>query len=125
MPYRVLPFVLVLVLFGYAWHLGGPEVRDQPLSFVLGTGLGFALAYTVHVLRRREWSERERAYRDYGRHVANMVSLVYLKHAPCPACGHSPTDAYADGFDTHAAFCPILGEITGFGGPPEPGPEDL
>ena len=109
-------WIVVLTLFGYGSYTVAARTWADPAPFLLGGVTGMAIGIAWHYLEQLSWRRRESAYREYGSHVAETVSLVYLKHAPCPACGRSPgDDELANGFGVHAASCPILGEITGFG----------
>ncbi len=118
MSERVLPAIVLMVVFAYGSHLTAVRIWDQPEPFLFGGLAGLLLGLGVHYLGRLKWREKERAMKSYTSYVANTVSLVYLKHAPCPACGHTPADEYADGFGSHSAVCPILAEIIEFGRTP-------
>ncbi len=95
--------------------MAASRIWGQSEAFLFGCSTGLALGLALYYLLRLGWKERESALHDYASYVANTVSLVYLRHAPCPACGHTPGDNCADGFAAHAATCPILAEITEFG----------
>ena len=108
-------WIVVLALFAYGSYTVAARAWADPAPFLLGGVTGLAIGVAWHCLEQLSWRKRESAYREYASHVAETVSLVYLKHAPCPACGRSPgDDEPANGFEAHAPSCPILGEITGF-----------
>ena len=113
----ILPLIIIVV-FVYGSYQAAMRIWDQPEPFLFGGFCALVLGFALHYLARLKWREEVRAFQDYSSYVANTVSLVYLKHAPCPACGHSPPDEYADGFDSHSATCPILAEIVEFGKAP-------
>lgn len=115
---QLLPTVTLIVAFGYGSYLAAVRIWDQPEPFLFGGFCGLALGLALYYLAWLKWREEVRAFQDYSSYVANTVSLVYLRHAPCPACGHSPKDDYADGFGAHSATCPILAEIVEFGKAP-------
>lgn len=115
---RIWASIALMVVFAYGSYLTASQIWDQPEPFLFGAFVGWLVGLGLHYLARLRWKEKERNIQDYASYVANTVSLVYLKHAPCPACGHSPQDEYADGFGSHAAMCPILTEITEFGKAP-------
>ncbi|NIR29978.1 MAG: hypothetical protein GWN84_11815 [Gammaproteobacteria bacterium] len=112
-----MPWLFLLGVLAYGVYLVSVRGFADLEPFLFGAFVGVTAAAAFHWLTREQWRRRERALRESLTHVADAVSLVYLKHAPCPACGHSPDDEYADGFGTHAPTCPILAEITEFGGP--------
>ena len=103
--------------FAYGCYVTADRGWGDTTPFLFGFITGFAVTAVWYYLERADWKKRELSYREYASYVANSVSLVYLKHAPCPTCGHSPQagDELADGFGVHAATCPILGEITEYG----------
>jgi len=115
MSERVLPWLMLVTVVAYGSYLTATRLWADPTPFVFGGITGLVLGLAWYYVKRLEWRTRERGYREYASHVANTVSLVYLKHGPCPACGHTPPDELADGFSTHAPTCPILAEITNFG----------
>jgi ABC-type nickel/cobalt efflux system permease component RcnA len=120
MSKQLLAPLVLLALFVYGSYLAAVRMWGQPEPFLLGTSSGLVLGLALYCLARLKLKREERAFQDYASYVANTVSLVYLKHAPCPACGHSPQDEFADGFGSHSATCPILAEIIEFGkAPPE------
>ena len=114
----LLPTLSLMVLFAYGSYLAAARIWDQPEPFLFGGASGLVLGLAVYYLARLNWQREVRAFQDYSSYVANTVSLVYLRHAPCPACGHAPQDEYADGFGAHSATCPILAEIVEFGKAP-------
>ena len=110
--------IVVLVVFAFGSYMASTRVFPDPTPFLLGGGTGLAIGFAWHRFQRMLWKQRESAHGAYASHVAQTVSLVYLKHAPCPACGRSPgDDVPVDGFSVHSASCPILSEIIGFGSP--------
>ncbi|MDH3714399.1 MAG: hypothetical protein OET44_11195 [Gammaproteobacteria bacterium] len=115
---RLLPSIALMAAFAYGSFMVAASVWNQPEPFIFGVCSGLLLGLALHVLVRLKWKEQERAFQEYASYVANTVSLIYMRHAPCPACGHTPRDDYADGFGSHAATCPILAEITEFGKAP-------
>ncbi len=115
---RLLPSTILVVVFAYGSYMVSTRIWNAPEPFLFGGFSGLLLGLALYYVASLKWKERERAFKDYPSYVANTVSLVYLKHAPCPACGHSAQGAEADGFGSHAAMCPILAEITEFGKPP-------
>ena len=114
---RRMMWLIPLLILAYGCYAAAVRTWENPAPFLFGALTGIAVAAVWHYLERLSWKRRELAYREYASYVANNVSLIYLKHAPCPTCGHSPQtgDELADGFGVHAATCPILGEITEFG----------
>ncbi|GAB4363220.1 MAG: hypothetical protein Kow0060_19890 [Methylohalobius crimeensis] len=108
--------IAVLLVFAYGSYLAAIRAGMDPATFVFGALTGLVIGFVWYYLDRLRWRQRETAYHDYADYVANTVSLVYLKHGPCPACGRSvEDDELADGFSAHSPSCPILAEITGFG----------
>jgi hypothetical protein len=115
MNLRLLPSLTLMAVFAFGSFTAAIRIWDQPGPFLFGVCSGLLLGLVVLFLVWLKWKENERAFQQYASYVANTVSLVYMRHAPCPACGHSARDGYADGFGSHAATCPILAEITEFG----------
>jgi hypothetical protein len=113
-----LPSIVLLAVFVYGSYLAAVRIWNQPEPFLFGGFSGLLVGLALYYLARLKWKEEERAFQEYSSYVANTVSLVYLRHAPCPACGHSPQDEFADGFGSHSATCPILAEIVEFGKAP-------
>jgi hypothetical protein len=115
MNQRLLPSLILMAVFAFGSFTAAARIWNQPEPFLFGACSGLLLGLAVLFLARLKWNENKRAFQEYASYVANTVSLVYMQHAPCPACGGSPRDGYADGFGSHAATCPILAEITEFG----------
>ncbi len=112
---RLMLSVALMAVFIYGSYLAASYIWGQPGPFLFGCCCGLVLGLALYYVARLRWRQRESALRNYVSYVANTVSLVYLRHGPCPVCGHAPQDGYADGFGVHAATCPILAEITEFG----------
>ena len=115
MNQRLVLSVILMAVFVYGSYVAASRIWDQPGPFLFGCCSGLLLGFALYYMARLRWKEQETALRNYSSYVANTVSLVYLRHGPCPACGHVPRDSFADGFGVHAATCPILAEITEFG----------